>query len=109
MALGELGCHCMKVQVDQRMLNFWARLVTGKSSKISVILYKVIKEMNNNASHNSEWLQYITKTLNHIGMVYLKQQDACLINPNALKVEVKMRTKDIACQNWHESLNDSKW
>ena len=62
--LGELGRHLMKTQVDQRMINFWARLVTGKSIKISSILYKIIKEKHNSNSHNSQWLSHIQNTLN---------------------------------------------
>ena len=97
----------MKTQVDQRMINFWARLVTGKSSKISSILYKIITEKHNSNTHKSQWLSHIQNTLDNLGMGFLMHSPVDSLNPNWIKSQIKLRITDIAKENWHDSINHS--
>ena len=40
MIYGELGAYPMSVYIKLRMVNYWSKLINGKDSKLSLILYK---------------------------------------------------------------------
>ena len=47
------------IQIKQRMANFWIKLAQGKHSKLSVIMYKLLLNLNNNIEHESPWIKTV--------------------------------------------------
>ena len=43
---GELGTYPMSVYIKLGMVNYWSRLINGKDSKLSLILYKFLHIKN---------------------------------------------------------------
>ena len=42
MIYGELGTYPMSVYIKLGMVNYWSKLINGKGSKLSLILYKFL-------------------------------------------------------------------
>ena len=57
----ELGRSPLVIQIKQRMANFWIKLAQGKDSKLSVIMYRLLLNLNNNSEY--EW--HFPNAVNH--------------------------------------------
>ena len=108
-ALGELGRSRLNCIIKQRMVNFWARLMTGKSSKISSILFQILKTKCDTGSTISPWLTKITSTINESGLGYLLDTPPEHLNPPLVKAIIKDRVCAIEKQDWHSSILDSSY
>ena len=51
MIYGELGRPPLVIQLKQRMANFWIKLAQGKYSKLSVIMYRLLFNLNNKSEY----------------------------------------------------------
>ena len=105
--LGELGRSRLKCIIKQRMINFWCRLATGKSSKISHVLFQIIKDKQATGSLDSPWWTAITKSLNECGMGYILDIPSENLNTVHTKAIVKQRITAIESQEWHSEVMDS--
>jgi hypothetical protein len=104
MIYAELGRYPLSILVKCRMINFWNRLITGKQSKISYILYKYMLEIPN---FESKWINGIKSILNETGMtdIWLSQNN---FQRNNLKNTIKNILLDQNKQNWHSSTQQSR-
>lgn len=64
MLYAETGRYPLRIIIKQRMLNFWTRIVTGKTSKLS---YRIYLFMINSNYTNFKWLNFIQTILNESG------------------------------------------
>ena len=85
--LGELGRHGVDIFVKQCMLNYWARIVNGKQSKIAYITYRLFRNMYDNGHFNSKWFAHISSSLDNLGLSYLWQEET--FNPNWFKHKIR--------------------
>ena len=106
-ARGELGRSRLECTIKQRMVNFWARLITGKSSKISSILFHILKNKSDSGSTILPWLTKITSTINGCGLGYILDTPPEHLNPPLVKAIVKDRVCAMESQDWHASILDS--
>jgi hypothetical protein len=104
MARGELGKHKIELYIKNRMLNYWARLATGKNSKISVAMYRSLVTTNNN--HASKWLSHIDKTLSEIELTRELVLDMHM-SPETLKELFSKKLAHTYAIEWHHSLESS--
>jgi hypothetical protein len=63
MVYGELGEYPVNIMVKSRMINFWLKLVNGKQSKYSTIMYHILLFKYLNGTVQSKWLVYMSKRL----------------------------------------------
>jgi hypothetical protein len=42
MVYGELGRYPLKIDIKVRMISYWCKLIQGKQSKFSTIVYKLL-------------------------------------------------------------------
>lgn len=99
MLCAELGRHPLDLQIKQKMINYWTRLVTGKTSKLSYQLYLYML----NSNFQFKWLNCIQTILNNCGMNYLLHEHLYFLPKNTSKI-VKSRLNDQYFQNWHSQL-----
>ena len=104
MLYGELGRQPISGIIRQRIIMFWAKLVSDKQHKISVIMYNVL--LSDSKKHNYEWLKYIKSSLEDLGLNYLWLSQS-VPNINWLKSVIKQRISDQFVQNWHTLISDS--
>jgi hypothetical protein len=69
---GEVGKMSLKSIIHTRMATFWCRIVTGKQTKLSFILYSLTKSFNDDISNTfkSSWISKIKEILSHSGLGY---------------------------------------
>lgn len=71
MIYGELARYPLCVKVKIRMLNFWIRLLKGKESKLSYILYNVLHSLTQINNYNFKWVECIQNILHECGLSYV--------------------------------------
>ena len=104
-ALGELGRQKLQYHITQRMLNYWARLVNGKDSKICHTVYKIIKKSFDAGTIQSRWLSKMKNALDNLGLTYLWEADS--FNPQWFKSIISVIGLDQQRQSWHDALANS--
>lgn len=112
MVYGELGRCPLKVSIQCRLVNFWARIITGSNHKLSNIMFRVTKALHENPSNNLSfpWIEHIHMILDRAGMGHIWSEAPCNINKPWLKQTLKVRLQDISRQNWNDIVqNDPKY
>ena len=106
MVLGELGAVPINQIIQSRLLNFWAKIVMGKTDKISYILYNLMHNLYVRGIYECPWLISIKSLLDSIGCseYWLAQS---VPGPNCFKHQVKSRLHDQYLQSWRSSVHDS--
>lgn len=46
MIYGELGQHPLEIQIKTRMISYWSRILTGKDTKMTKLIYNLGISMN---------------------------------------------------------------
>ena len=102
MLYAELGRYPIEIYVKCRMIGFWNRLITGKQSKISYILYNAIK----NHQKSFKWIERVKNIFSEVGRndIWINQSTIQSRNINKL---VKTTLIDQNLQMWHSSLQNS--
>ena len=67
MIYGELGEYPVNIQIKIRMINFWLKLVNGRDSKYSTIIYHILLFMYHSGKYCSMWLTYVKQILDEAG------------------------------------------
>ena len=63
MLYGEFGRHPVSISIKSRMTGFWNRLLMGKKTKLSFLMYQYILTHNN----DSKWIAKVREILSNIG------------------------------------------
>ena len=56
---GEVGKYPLALEIQKRMLSFWANISEGKQTKLSSIIYNLIYKLHLNGTYDSPWLMNI--------------------------------------------------
>ena len=91
--------------IKQRMLNYWANLVNGKQSKLSFIVYSLLKNVYDQGEYQSKWLSCISDNLNGMGLGYL--WNAQEFSTNWFKHTISQISKDTSVQNLRSDITES--
>jgi hypothetical protein len=105
MVYGELGRTSMSVLIKSRMIGYWARLITGKESKLSYKMYKKLLELYRNNVYKSEWMDCISKILNDCGLGYVFMNQDPNMSVRYLTEMVKNILTDQFKQQWYAEIN----
>ena len=110
MVFGEIGKYPIDVYIKNRIMNFWFRLVSDDSNKLSTIVYKCLYAMYKKGSHESLYIKNIRNILIDIGLPYLwDTQDVSHLSKTKFSKYVNQYTKDIFIQQWYTDLNGSMY
>ena len=63
MLMAELGRYPLRITINARMIGFWYRLIHGKNTKLSLMLYQCLRH----SRARSQWLTYIENIFVTIG------------------------------------------
>ena len=83
------------------MINFWHRIRTDSTNKISVKMFKLIKHLYDENTFRSKWCNKINDILNNTGLSFLWNFDG--VNSNQLKKIIKQQQLDSFSQNWNSA------
>ena len=109
MVYGETGSFPMSVYIDSRMVGFWARLITGKKSKISFMMYKLMRSMheNPNIEYQSEWISHVRSLLLLSGFDNLWRDQPDDFSVNEVKSRVTEKLKNRFIRLWKHDMDQS--
>ena len=71
LSYGELGRFPVHFAVKLRMIAFWFRLLTGKQSKLSLLVYNLLLNDMNNHVYNHKWLLFVKSILDDAGYTHI--------------------------------------
>ena len=107
MVYGELGRYPLNIDIKVRMISYWAKLLCGKQSKISSILYKLIyRKFQNDPALDYKWLNSIKSLFTECGFNYIWESQAFL-NVKWLTANTKARLLDQFKQLWSSNIQNS--
>ena len=103
MIYAEFGRHPLNIIIKQRMLNFWAKILNGKTSKFS---HQIYLYMMNTNERGFKWINYIQSILNEAGKqdIWLRQFNSIPLSTGKF---VKQILLDQLFQNWNSLLQNS--
>ena len=102
----ELGRMPLEIKIKTKVLFFWSKLVTGKQTKLSYIMYFFLLMLHNENIYSSEWITFIIDTLYGCGLSYLCLEQEYM-KPEYVKRRVQLTLEDQYLQSWKQSLFDS--
>ena len=104
MVYGELGVYPLEIHIKCRMLCYWSRLISGKHTKLSYVMYQCLLYLDRTGLYTSPWVAFVKKLLNECGMsgIWLLQNV-----PNTIwfRKAVERRLKDQWITSWYHSLS----
>lgn len=109
MIYGELGVVSLSYYVNSRMLNYWFKLVTGKTNKLACLMYRLIRKLDKDKAYTSNWLQHIKVILNQANLynVWIGQ-DNCNMDIKKFKCVAKCRLKECFTTRWQNDIDTCK-
>ena len=103
MSCAKLGRYPLDIEIKLRNIPDWAKLITGKDIKLSIISYRLLYLSQNNNCQSS-WLQYVESILNEYGLSYVWLIQY-FISEECLKISVKTCLQDQFQQTWHADID----
>lgn len=110
MVYGESGQFPIINHIIPRMISFFMRLVNGKQSKISFIMYKLMRTMyclNDNV--NAPWIKMIETNLSSMGMRDVWEFHGFNFTSEYVKMAAKLRIRDMFLQKWSDELQSHEY
>jgi len=66
-SLVKLGRYPVEIDIKIRIISFWAKIVCGKQSKISCIVYSLSHHLYSQQNFDIKWIKVLEKILNETG------------------------------------------
>ena len=68
--MGRLGKYKLASTVNMKMIHFWCRLLSGKQTKLSCTLYRLLKKMHEDGENlfHSKWIAKVKSILESSGL-----------------------------------------
>ena len=109
MVHGETGTVPLDVIVSSRMVTYFARLCNGKQTKLSFILYKVLRKKHENGDSDffSPWIDKVQSSLCNLGMRDMWLNECMGFSVEYVKNAVKLRITDVHKQEWSDVIENS--
>ena len=102
MVYGETGRGPILNIIKSRMIGFWTRIVSGKQTKYSYIMYQLMLKINDQIGNEfpSQWIYFVKATLENAGHgnIWI-DQGRCLSRNQILRL-MKARISDMNLQDW---------
>ena len=105
MTYGELGRQTIEKLISLRMIMFWYRLLSGKTTKISSILYKYALFSRQETSMT--WICKIKDMFDKMGLSEIWTDQETNLNLVGFKNLIKTKLNDINKQEWHSDVEEN--
>ena len=106
MVYGELGRYPIYIGIKIRTVYYWARLIVGKQTKYSYILYRLCRQLNENHNLQFSWILFVKQLFNECGFSNIWETEH-FNNIEYLKCVIKQRLEDQFLQNWNSLVQNS--
>ena len=68
MVYGEVGRQSVKILVVKTIINFWIHLIEGKQSKLSNIMFRLVKNLHDSGGFLSNWILKVKSIIDGCGL-----------------------------------------
>ena len=68
---GEPGRFLLPVDIRQRMVSYWTKLISGKQTKLGYITYRLMFHLFSTQNVNFQWLTYLKGICYECGLSYI--------------------------------------
>ena len=106
MVYGETGVFPLAVEIKSRLINYWAKLLTCKQTKLDACMYRILYAKYTSGEFRSPWLQKIHSILDQCGLGYIWIEHN-FTSVRWLSNTVKRILKDQWTQEWNSTINNS--
>ena len=103
MVYGEVGVYPLTHIVAMRMINFYMRIVNGKDTKLSKVMYRVLRRQSEIHGTFFKWIEFLKHNIGNIGMLDIWFYSGNGFTNRYIKEAIKLRFKDIYIQEWQAS------
>ena len=108
MIYGEFGRFPLEIQVKTRTIKFWAKILTGKNTKISYKMYGLLLYLLNKDIYSCKWILCIQNILQAVGLNYIWiTKTVSNINCLCFSREVKGHLEMQFVQKWNSDVQAS--
>ena len=107
MVYGETGQYPIEITIKVRMINYWMKLLSGKSTKLSKIMYDCLLRKMNRTGYESKWVLKVKQILDYCGISEAWLNQELLNNELVIKhvrCTVEQVLKDQYVQRWQAEL-----
>ena len=96
------------LQIEKRMIGYWLKLMTSKSTKLNHKIYRRFLQLNNRDIYSTNWICKIKQIMQRCGFYHLwsNQYDITTENKNAIQLMMNTRIDDQYEQVWRASIQD---
>ena len=103
MLYAELGRYPLEIIIKTRTIGFWTRILLGKQSKLSYLMYQVL---NTGDITRFKWISNVKQILCNTGRndIWVNQNNSI---PNNIKFYIKQNLQDQFIQRWRSDLTMS--
>ena len=105
MVYGEFGRYPLEVMIKTRMIKFWCKLLSGKNTKISCIMYKLMHYMYKKDIYKNKWISKTKNSIQDMGLNWLNND---VQNIEAFCKSVTTRLQCQFVQNWNNDIYNSQ-
>ena len=106
---GDLGRYPLQVYIDQRMMNYWARIIQCDDHKLNRQLYQITYTLCKLKSLDSEWMLHVKKILNNCNMYqYWLTQNIQVPSINIFRQLVKTTLCSNYKREWEDAVYSSQ-
>ena len=106
MIYGELGLFPIEIDVKLRMISYWARLLTGKETKLSYLSYKILYNLFIDENLDFSWIKHVKHIFDDTGYSYIWSQQF-FQNSDLLLALIRNRLHEQFTQEWHSLIQNS--
>ena len=104
MVYGERGRYPLNITIKQRVVGYWARMLSGKETKLTRLVYNQVRDMHTQNLFKSDWLEFLRDTLADCGMVNIWESNQS-VSVNELKSKVHIKLKENFISKWLNELS----
>ena len=69
MVYGELGRFPPNITIKQRVVGYWARILSDNEAKLIRLVYNQVRDMHTQNLFKPDWLEFLKDTLAECGML----------------------------------------
>lgn len=97
---GELGVYPLDITIKCRMINYWIRIIMGKNTKLSYVMYNCLLQLHRSGMYISPWLECIRNICIECGIVgvWITQT---VNNPEWFGKAVQQKLRDLWITKWY--------
>lgn len=115
MVYGETGCLPLSIDINERIIMFWARLkkhdVNNHQKKLSSLLYNITYNLSKNLSENNlrkkfPWIANLRQFFINCGLCNIWDTQN-FGNEKWLKLAIRQKLKDIFLNDWYSVIQNS--